>query len=360
MKDQLLQCKNCESILREDYEFCPNCGQKTDEDLTMGVLFYNTISNYFSFDARFIKGFLPLMFRPGFLPQKFIEGKRLLYLHPGQMYLFVAFIFFFVFSFAVTESLDELDKTLKDNDKAVISGEGIEGASQKPALDSVQIDRITKPLKDNKDLLWMEDREVQALDSIIRSEGNKPSNNTGLTFDFDVKKVDSLISVNAKEEAIYKAMGMSDDAGYFTRKFYAQMFKLYKDKGIASIFLTFYNSLPIALFFLLPIFALILKILYYKKGPYSHHLVFSLYFFSFLFTAICILYLINLIVDIPDWIDWLLFFSTFFYLMIGVKRFYKQGWFLSWFKSGLATFLFLLFVVPLAGFIVLGFSFMFY
>ncbi|TDI71568.1 MAG: hypothetical protein E2O86_01630, partial [Bacteroidetes bacterium] len=56
-------CKNCEREFQEGFEFCPHCGQKAKDDLTMGVLFYNTISNYFSFDARFFKSFFPLMFR---------------------------------------------------------------------------------------------------------------------------------------------------------------------------------------------------------------------------------------------------------------------------------------------------------
>lgn len=360
MKDKRMQCQNCETELDEQFEFCPHCGQKTDEELTMGVLFYNTISNYFSFDARFLKGFVPLMFRPGFLPNKFIEGKRLLYLHPGQMYLFVAFIFFFVFSFTVTENLDSLNEKLRKNDRITLT-DGVLDSIPNPSLDSLQIEKITQPIKDNQKVLGLKDEDVKVLDSLIKTESNKKDlQNASMTFDFDQKKVDSLLEIEAEDPIIYKAMGMPEDAGFLKRKFYIQMLKLYKDKGVGTILLTLYNSLPIALFFLLPIFALILKILFYKRGPYSHHLVFSLYFFSFLFTAICLLYLINLLVDIPNWIDSLLFLSTFFYLMIAVKRFYKQGWFLSWFKSGLVTCMFLMFVAPLVLFITLGFSFMFY
>ncbi len=358
--DQRLQCQNCESELEQQFEFCPHCGQKIDDELTMGVLFYNTISNYFSFDARFLKGFIPLMFKPGFLPLKFIEGKRLLYLHPGQMYLFVAFVFFFVFSFTVTENLDHLNKQLKNHDLATFTDGSLDSIPNS-SFDSLQVEKLTKPIKDNQQALGLKDEEVKILDSLIVSESNKEGlNNKSLTFDFDPKKVDSLLKIEAEEPLIYMAMGMPDDAGVVKRKFYAQMLKLYKDKGVGTILLTLYNSLPIALFFLLPIFALILKILFYKRGSYVHHLVFSLYFFSFLFTAFCILYLLNLIRDIPDWIDWILFCSTFFYLMIAVKRFYRQGWFLSWLKSGLTTFMFLIFIAPLVILIALGFSFMFY
>ena len=101
MSVELKDCKNCEQPFDDAYEYCPHCGQKDKDELTIGLLFYNTISNYFSFDARFFKSFIPLLFKPGYLARKFIEGKRLLYLHPAQMYLFISVVFFFLFNFLV-------------------------------------------------------------------------------------------------------------------------------------------------------------------------------------------------------------------------------------------------------------------
>jgi len=135
-----IPCKNCDQEFDKTYEFCPYCGQKAKDVLTMGVLFYNTISNYFSFDARFLKSFLPLMFRPGYLPNKFVEGKRLLYSHPAQFYLFVSVIFFFLFSFQTREYNSQADKALKKG----FEGENIvetDSISQK-TLDSVRTKSI--------------------------------------------------------------------------------------------------------------------------------------------------------------------------------------------------------------------------
>ena len=46
-----------------------------------------------------------------FLAKRFIEGKRLLYLHPAQMYLFISVVFFFLLSVTVVrnqvETLDQ-------------------------------------------------------------------------------------------------------------------------------------------------------------------------------------------------------------------------------------------------------------
>ena len=137
------------------------------------------------------------------------------------------------------------------------------------------------------------------------------------------------------------------------------MLKFYRERGAGSILQAMYDTIPIALFFLLPIFAFILKILYFNKGRYAHHLVFSFYFFSFLFTAFSIVYLTNLIWDIPDWIDWLLALSTFFYLFFALKRFYGQGVILSFFKSSVATISFFICLVPFSILLVL-FAFMLY
>ncbi|MDG5491904.1 DUF3667 domain-containing protein [Psychroserpens sp. SPM9] len=366
MEDQKFKCLNCESESKEQYKFCPNCGQKSDEDLTLGVLFYNTISNYFSFDARFLKGFVPLMFKPGFLPKKFVEGKRLLYLHPGQMYLFVAFIFFFIFSFTArqqTESLNrELRKTLNDKKVTVLDSVSKKETDSIRVVDSlkqVKADSISKAelrnaLEKNKFITGFSEKQI---DSLVNNVNMKDAD---LNFGYNEKKIDSLLDAGADDAEIYKAMGMEDDDGWITKKFYAQALKFYKSRDGGNILQAFYDTIPIALFFLLPLFALILKILYYNRGRYAHHLVFSFYYFSFLFTVFSFIFGINLFWDIPDWIDWLIAMSTFFYLLIALIRFYRQNWFWSFFKACVASFSFLMVVIPTATIILILFAFMFY
>ena len=286
------------------------------------------------------------MFKPGYLAKKFLEGKRLLFLHPAQMYLFISVIFFFLYSFNVREAVQEVDEKFKNSKDTEQSLDSIE--LKRPIIDSVQLERAMTQLKANPVLTQVEVPDMQKLDSIIKAENQRGVRND-LTFDFNEKTIDSLIAIDASDEAIYKAMGMSDDAGFLTRKFYKQILKFYKDRGLGAIIQTFYDSIPLAMFFLLPIFAFILKIFYFRRGRFSHHLVFSFYFFSFLFTVFSVLVLANLLVEnFPGWITTWVMLSTFFYLFLAVKRFYGQGWFLSFFKSGVVSFTFLVFVIPLA------------
>lgn len=366
MEKQYETCKNCEEDFEKDFRFCPHCGQKSKDELTIGVLFYNTITNYFSFDARFFKSFFPLLFKPGYLASRFIEGKRLLYLHPAQMYLFITVVFFFLFSFiqkSQVQILDEsLAKTLKtenitdkrEDEHVRDSIKAVQLAKQK-VEDSVARAELRKTLKDNKFIYGFSEEQM---DSLVEAEGFRK--NTMASFDFNTKSVDSLIALDAPNNVLYKEMGMNDDAGLFKRQLYKQALKFYKSRKGGSILQTFYDTIPIAMFFLLPIFALILKILYRKHGLYAHHLVFSFYYFSFLFTVFSLIIGVNFIADISDWIDWLVALSTFFYLYLALKCFYKQGKFKTFFKASLTSFLFLLLVAPLTVVILGMFAFMFY
>lgn len=356
-------CKNCETTYDEAFTFCPHCGQKRDDKLTLKVLFYNTISNYFSFDARFFKSFFPLLFKPGYLAEQFIQGKRLLYLHPAQMYLFIAIVFFFLNSFEVSIWTEKLDANLaKGFDKEVLfdtkTGDSIKDAInaekilKKFKLDSVDRIEVRKALKNNQLLTGMTDQQI---DSIATAKDFR-------AVEFSLgpieKSLDSLIALDAPEEVIYREMGLPDDAGTIKTRVYRQALKFYKQKRAGGLFQTFFDTIPIAMFFVLPIFALIIFLFYRKRGSYTHHLVFSFYYFSFLFTVFSLILGCNYIVDIPDWIDWLIILSTFVYLVLAMKRFYKQSAFKSFLKAALTTVLFFP-IVLITGVIVLGFAFMF-
>ncbi|WP_179353669.1 DUF3667 domain-containing protein [Winogradskyella vidalii] len=359
MSNNQVNCKNCEQPFDTQFKFCPHCGQKVNDELTLGVLFYNTINNYFSVDARIFKSFIPLMFKPGFLAKEFIKGKRSLYMHPAQMYLFVTILFFALFSFTASNQRDmvnnELRKTLKSNYTVVpdtIDSKKIDAATQ--SRDSIEKATIRDVLEKNKKYTGMTDSQI---DSIVKQDNLlKPK----VDFGFNEKEIDSLIEANASDKEIYKRMGVDENPGWFMTKLYSQLLKFYKARDGGDILKTFYDAIPIALFFLLPIFALILKLLFFLRGRYSHHLVFSLYYFSYLFMVLSLIFGINLIWDVPDYIDWLIALSTNLYLFIALKKFYNQGWILSFLKNGIATFTFLSIIIPTA-IVFIGFiAFLFY
>ncbi len=351
MEEEKINCQNCEKPYTDGFDFCPHCGQKTNEDLTIGVLFYNTIANYFSFDARFLKSFIPLMFKPGYLAKRFLEGKRLLYLHPAQMYLFVSVIFFFLSSSTVARWEKEANSINEKIVKAPLVSDSLN--IKKPKLDSVTKQKILKDLKDNQTALGIKDEDLKLADSVMQSD----IEDMDVTWDFDKQKIDSLIATGATDQELYKAMGMPDDAGYFKRGMYKGALSLAKGSGAGSILRRAFDAVPISMFILLPLFAFILKLFYFRRGRYAHHLVFSFYFFSFLFTLFAMLIAVNrFLFPIPEWITWLIVLSTFFYFYIALLKFYQRHWFTTFIKSGIITFIFMSFVIPITGVLLIMFG----
>ncbi len=337
------KCKNCDSDFKSGFQFCPHCGMKDKEELTLGILFYNTLNNYLLWDSKFLKSFIPLMSKPGFLPKRFIEGKRLSYLHPAQLYLFVTFVFFFLFSFQMNKVEENLNEDFKAQSTKVLN------EIERKEMDSIERSEIRATLNSNKLLSGMTDKQI---DSIVNQKEIKSGNN--VLFGYESQKIDSLLTVGASKESIYIAMGMDDNPGWFDRMLYPRLLKFHQDRKAGTIWMSMINTTPIALFILLPIFAFFLKLFFWKKGRYAYHLVFSFYFFAFIFTVFSILLISNFIIDVPNWIDFLIALSTFIYLVIAVKRFYNQRLFYSVLKSGIVSLVFLVVLVPIA-FLVLGF-----
>jgi hypothetical protein len=304
------------------------------------------------------------MTRPGYIARRFVEGKRLRFLHPAQFYLFISVIFFFLFSFIARNQQLEFNKSMEKGiesikiiDTSKINEKIHVLDSTVRVIDSSLVTNLPDQLRDNKVIKdAINEEEIKALDSIMSLSVNEDNN--PLNFNF-TKKLDSLIENDAPVEEQLKAIGMKGSASKFNKRIYKQMLKIYKQRG-GGIIQAFYDSVPIAMFFLLPIFAFILKIFFYKRGRFSHHLVFSFYYFSFLFTVFSIIIGVNFIWDIPNWIDFLVVLSTFFYLFLAIKHFYQHGYILSFIKSGIVSFFYLIFVIPLAFVFMVMAALMFY
>jgi hypothetical protein len=104
--------------------------------------------------------------------------------------------------------------------------------------------------------------------------------------------------------------------------------------------------LPLALFVLMPIFALLLRLFHWKgEQYYMNHLVFSLHFHSFLF-----LLLSALIVIVPIYGGGfgftLLWGGAGLHLLVALKVGFNQGWIRAFFKATVIWFIYGLMVLP--------------
>ena len=222
MAPSTVTCDNCGTPFNDTYKYCPECGQKANDQLTLGVLFSNTISNYFSVDARFFKSFLPLLIKPGYLARKFVEGKRMTFLHPAQFYLFISVVFFFLFSFEARKQQQQFDDSLEKGFKMDLA-DSIRAVTS----DSATIEEISKQLKEKNIELGLDSAAIAELDSLIKN----PNQGANVNFDFDRNKLDSLISINASTEEKLKSMGMEEDAPKWQQLYFKQMLKFYEQQG---------------------------------------------------------------------------------------------------------------------------------
>jgi len=91
------QCKNCNLHLDEGYQFCPKCSQRVDDEQdSLGGILKHFLSDYFTFDSKITKSVWPLLSAPGKLTEEFVKGRRVRYIPPLRMYVFISLFFFLI------------------------------------------------------------------------------------------------------------------------------------------------------------------------------------------------------------------------------------------------------------------------
>ncbi len=78
-----MNCKNCQSPQRTDFNYCPNCGAKVvHHRLSFKNLTYDITERYFNLDNTFIKTVVQLCIRPEVVIDSYIQGVRRKFLNP--------------------------------------------------------------------------------------------------------------------------------------------------------------------------------------------------------------------------------------------------------------------------------------
>lgn len=110
-------CPTCSSVLSTPY--CPTCGERPPSacDLTLRGLFHQLFHAFSSIDGRLIRSFRCLVTRPGALTVAYVQGRRLAYLRPIQLFLVANVLFFALQSLTNTNIVSStLDSHLHHQD----------------------------------------------------------------------------------------------------------------------------------------------------------------------------------------------------------------------------------------------------
>jgi hypothetical protein len=131
---------------------------------------------------------------------------------------------------------------------------------------------------------------------------------------------------------VQQSLPEADRDGWFVRLVRQReiaLKKKYKNNtaGFATDFGDMFTAnFPKIFFFLMPVFAGLLKLLYVRRDfYYSEHLVFTIYYYNFFFLAGSVYLLIDLAPGV-DIVATLLGFWIVLYLLFAMKRMYLQSW----------------------------------
>ncbi len=98
-------CPNCNVTISKTFKFCPSCGQGVKLDQSVGSLLTHFLNDYFTFDSKIIRSVLPLISKPAFLTLEYLKGRRVQYIAPFRLFIFLSLIFFLLLSWSNSSSV---------------------------------------------------------------------------------------------------------------------------------------------------------------------------------------------------------------------------------------------------------------
>lgn len=324
-------CLNCRHVV--ELRYCPNCGQEnTDSRKTFHHLFIHFFEDLTHYENAFWRTIRNLLFKPAALTKEYLSGKRLSYLAPVRLYIFISFLTFFLFTVIPdsedhllkgdqTTSVKTIDKNGNEKD-SIISSKDIKLSEMATVLDSLNAlqDSIKADTHTNFNI-----KDTQGSDFIK------------LGYD-SVEELDSVQKFAPPSERL------SDIEYWFYKKFIIVKTNNTRDEIIEKFKESFLHNLPKVLFIYMPLFAFFLWLFHSKKRwYYFDHGIFTLHYFSFLLLVILLLFLVDLLLDwdrnywILDKLNLLIHFVgfgwMFYYFFPAHHRFYGESRALSFVKS---------------------------
>ncbi|MDP4149924.1 MAG: DUF3667 domain-containing protein [Bacteroidota bacterium] len=368
-------CLNCQTNPLYG-RYCHVCGQ---ENLEPRETVWHLVQHFFNdithFDGKFFSTVKYLLKRPGFLSVEYTRGRRASYLNPIRMYVFTSAIFFIIlFSLPASRQVLQVKETppkekaegLRDLQKARDKvNAGLPQANSGDREDKqIELDRLnttiavirrtygdTTTRKFTREELrgfWLQ----AYADSIGRSDlpatvrtrlkdaisqANDTARRNNL-FGWHESQYHSVAHYDSVQHALPDSLRDGFFKGLLMRRIINMDEEVRKDQS--SFFEhfkeNFLHSFPKILFFSLPFFALILRLLYVRRKQYLYveHGIFTIHVYCATFLSTLALSLLNELTNLLGW-RWLDVLSGFlifglilymlWYLYKAMRTFYRQG-----------------------------------
>jgi len=304
-------CLNCGHHVEDTY--CPHCGQENIELKEDALhMITHAIADYFHFEHKFFGTIKPLLLKPGKLTVDYVAGKRASFLHPIKLYIFISIVFFITI-FSGSEK-----KKHESESKAAAVTEKIE----KDTLVSDDIEEVKQVLKYLPIARVKKDSILREVEKDIKEKGKTTINIDSLPYKKSrfsaFARNGTIEEYEKKQRALPKDQRDNFIENYFTKK--SIQFNKYPDPS-QKIKEDMIKLVPKMMFVLLPLFALILKLVYIRKRRfYYEHLIYSFHthsaiFLSFIVSAVLV-WLTRFVINI----EWLIGTAGFFYIVWYIYR----------------------------------------
>jgi hypothetical protein len=319
-------CLNCGTHLRGQY--CGNCGQRSRNRLiSIWQLLREAFGDLLEIDSRLWRTLLPLLSRPGQLTRDYLEGRRARYMPPFRTYLVLSVIFFVVAFFDPKEDLKILFEPEPEP-----TAEEIAAAEER--------ERIADERNDEQVAAAME--ELQALEA----EG-KISEDVIAEIVDDDDEFNITIGGDGSEKGFFddcetaSVSGEEDMPEWMKKRLTDENIRdiceRNKARGVDNFSDAIIDNIPVALIVLLPIMAMVLKVLYpLSRRYFVEHLLFFVHFHAFFFLILILQVLFARLVGLLgpedsaiDAIGTLVLVATSFYIPVylykAMRHVYGQG-----------------------------------
>lgn len=381
------RCLNCGHALAEDYKFCPQCGQGVgDSRITLAALLRDIWLEVVQIDSKLVRTLVPLLFRPGFLTREYVVGKRVRYLSPFKMYLVVAAVFFALASWWSAAKVGGVEAGIREtgalaavDERKVPAVPPTAATAATPAAPAVaeRQDRRapSRPAPLPAATGATDDEESEASEASSPSEagpqaGSSPESPRDLKFsligdEFEWTRLPSSVVTYRKEQAaLSPAQQHSPSKRWFVE--HLIVLKRKSETSKAELVAGVMGYFPYMMFFMLPVFALLLKFLYWRsRRLYVEHFIFALHFHTvfFLVSALSLVLGIGMVhaalahVVNTGTFTLCLWLGLTLYGILAARSVYRQGfvktlikgWLLLWsYVTALTFSIFLTVVIALA------------
>ena len=272
-------CPNCASPRQGT--FCSDCGQNNrDYRRSLPPMVGELLREAFELDGRIVRSLKLLLFEPGALSLQFSANRRADYISPVRLYIFSSLVFFFIF--AQTADLNPRD--VADID-----------VQAEQAMDGERIAAF-------KTMVGAD--EAVQVDEIMAREGS--------------------VAQAMLTELIEYATRTVETPDRVQRYLWSQVVEALADPGETATRII--DNAPVAVFILLPLYALLLKLLYWRRHKYYvEHLVFALHLHAFAFLVFSVSALLPEEASWSDTASTVLFGWFLVYYFLALRRYYGQS-----------------------------------